>query len=322
MRKRIGVILICILFIGAGFVPCINGNIAEIQKELIDYPADLIEKPPEDELDQSQTDGYGGGCAVHSTFSHAQSFVPTFNFLSKIELLLYVDDEVDSDPILIDQPIFIHIRDDLDGDDLTSFSLLPEDLPWGWVEDFVSWITIDFSDIQVTPGSIYYIILTSPHVLDWENIERQMIYIWWQSDTNRYFKGMRFTKSHENPWESYSNKDFSFKTYGYNDENQPGININEITGGFGIKADIKNNGATPVNNLSWSIDVEASFGLILSGGHTSDVIDELVAGASETIQSNSLRGIGLITITIQAGDAEKQATAFLLGPLVLRVNEI
>jgi hypothetical protein len=40
------------------------------------------------------------------------------------------------------------------------------------------------------------------------------------------------------------------------------------------------------------------------------------------MQSKDLRGIGFVTITVQAGDAVKTATAFLLGPLVLRVNEI
>jgi hypothetical protein len=100
------------------------------------------------------------------------------------------------------------------------------------------------------------------------------------------------------------------------------IIIDEINGGFVLSASMINNGEAPFNNLSWSIDVEASIGLILSGSHTADVIDELAIGESETIQSNNLRGIGLITINVQAANASKQATAFLLGPLVLRVNEI
>jgi len=35
-----------------------------------------------------------------------------------------------------------------------------------------------------------------------------------------------------------------------------------------------------------------------------------------------LYGIGRTTITVTAGDATKQATGFILGPLVLNVQEI
>jgi hypothetical protein len=103
-------------------------------------------------------------------------------------------------------------------------------------------------------------------------------------------------------------------------EEESDIIIEEINGGFGLSASIINNGEAPANNLSWSMDVEASIGLILSGSHTENVIDKIGVGESETIQSNNLRGIGLITITVLVADAVKQATAFLLGPLVLRVN--
>ena len=59
-KKIIGIFIVC-LFIGLGFASSSSGN------------------TPDDELDQSQTDGEGGAHVVHSTFSSAQSFVPTFN---------------------------------------------------------------------------------------------------------------------------------------------------------------------------------------------------------------------------------------------------
>lgn len=102
----------------------------------------------------------------------------------------------------------------------------------------------------------------------------------------------------------------------------PKINISNINGGFGISTYITNYGLVSAFDLNWSINVEASLGLILSGEYTDGIITELDAGDSVTIQSYNLRGIGLITINIQAADAEKQTTAFLLGPLVFRVNEI
>jgi hypothetical protein len=98
--------------------------------------------------------------------------------------------------------------------------------------------------------------------------------------------------------------------------------ISEINDGFQVSAFIINNGTSTVYNVTWSIDIYKDIGLILSGAYTEGVIYELPADDSITIQSKDLRGIGLIAITVQADDAVKQATAFLLGPLVLRVNEL
>ena len=103
---------------------------------------------------------------------------------------------------------------------------------------------------------------------------------------------------------------------------QYGVHIDYISGGFGISAYIVNTGLDNVFNINWSVDVKADFAFILSGSHIENIIDEIPAGGSDTIQSNGLRGIGWITITVQVADVVKQATAFLLGPLVLRVNEL
>jgi hypothetical protein len=99
------------------------------------------------------------------------------------------------------------------------------------------------------------------------------------------------------------------------------IHIDSIGGGFGVRASIFNNGLESAYDVNWFIDIEASIGILLSGSHTSDVIDEIGANGIVNIQSTNLRGIGFITITVQAADVVKQATAFLLGPLVLRFTE-
>jgi len=102
----------------------------------------------------------------------------------------------------------------------------------------------------------------------------------------------------------------------------PEIIIDGITRGLGVRADIKNIGTDSAEHVDWSVDVDVGFGIILSGSHTEGVINELSADDSKTIQSSGLRGIGPITITVQADDATKQAKGFLLGPLVLRVIEL
>ena len=93
-----------------------------------------------------------------------------------------------------------------------------------------------------------------------------------------------------------------------------------IQGGFRVSAVIKNNGTATAYDVPWSIDLAG--GLILAGSHTEGVIDELAPGATETIRQSTLYGIGRTTITVTAGDTTKQATGFILGPLVLNVQEI
>jgi len=94
----------------------------------------------------------------------------------------------------------------------------------------------------------------------------------------------------------------------------------EIHGGFRVRAVITNTGSETLTDVPWSIDLDG--GLILAGEHTEGVIDELAPGATKTIRQTILYGIGMTTITVTAGDVSKQATGFVLGPLVLGVEEI
>jgi len=72
------------------------------------------------------------------------------------------------------------------------------------------------------------------------------------------------------------------------------------------------------NTILWSIDLEE--GLILDKEHNEGVISELSPGA--TIRQSTLYGISRTTITVTVGDDTIQATGFILGPLVLGVEEI
>jgi hypothetical protein len=96
------------------------------------------------------------------------------------------------------------------------------------------------------------------------------------------------------------------------------INI-DIYGGFGVSAVVTNTGTTVATNLAWSINVSGGF--IFSGRYASGMINEITVNGTMTIKSVHLWGIGRITITVQLGDAYKQAKAFLLGPLVLGVKQ-
>ena len=93
-----------------------------------------------------------------------------------------------------------------------------------------------------------------------------------------------------------------------------------IHGGFRVSAVITNTGSETLTDVPWSIDLDG--GLILTGSHSEGVISELAPGATKTIRQSTLCGIGNTVITVTAGDATKTATGFVLGPLVLGVEEI
>jgi len=108
--------------------------------------------------------------------------------------------------------------------------------------------------------------------------------------------------------------------YIFNTANIGVLSIENITKGFGVKFTIRNTGPNQVTNVQYSIDVTGGF--FVKGRYYSDVISSIAPDGSQTIVYTGLRGIGLIIITVQAVDADKKATAFLLGPLVLRVAEV
>ena len=94
----------------------------------------------------------------------------------------------------------------------------------------------------------------------------------------------------------------------------------EIHGGFRVSAVVTNTGGDTLTDLDWAIGFDG--GLILAGEHSEGLIDELGPGASKTIRQSTLYGIGRTTITVIVGGASEQATGFILGPLVLGVEEI
>jgi hypothetical protein len=86
----------------------------------------------------------------------------------------------------------------------------------------------------------------------------------------------------------------------------PEIVIGNITGGFGIKAVIKNIGDVNATGVSWKIQLTG--GLILLGKSKIGTVD-IKIGKSATVKDPLVFGIGKTTITVTAGTASKTATA-------------
>ena len=156
-----------------------------------------------DELDQSQLDmdffAPVGNIflAPEINYISAQSFIPTKNVLTRVEILTGKNSTTTYDFTLA-------IRDDLLGSDITSLSLPPED----FVTENFSWLEFDFDDISVTPGSTYFIVCSTFDSLDnWYAWGAKLsdVYpygsVWWSEDDGASFE--------EDP-----DADLTFKTYG------------------------------------------------------------------------------------------------------------
>jgi hypothetical protein len=145
---------------------------------------------------QDTCDGHSYG--VYTGYHFAQSFVPDQNTFSKLQLYIYKKGNPDT--------LTISIREELDGDDLTSLVKYSDDFP----DEKSTWIEFDFEDIEVNAGKPYYIIWT-PGEISTEN----NLFYWLFGEHDRYPSGCAWEGE---PWEEfnpsqYEEIDFCFKTY-------------------------------------------------------------------------------------------------------------
>lgn len=97
----------------------------------------------------------------------------------------------------------------------------------------------------------------------------------------------------------------------------PQIEIGTISGGLKISAEIKNTGIVNATGVNWTITLK---GLVLFGKENIGSIPKIVPGSGPTVSTGLVFGLGTVEITVTAADAEKTATAFLLGPFVLNIR--
>ncbi|PNX53687.1 MAG: hypothetical protein BV458_03260 [Thermoplasmata archaeon M9B2D] len=156
-------------------------------------------------VDQRQTELFNGLSLNNGIFMqnwYAQSFIPTQNTLSKVELELIAKGNV--------QPITVSIRKNLTEPDLTSTSVLIN--PMDLYRPKLIWTTFDFPDISVTPGETYYIVCKTTYSSD-------SLYGWTYAGAeyeDPYLNGESYISNNNGiTWRIYYDVyDFSFVTYG------------------------------------------------------------------------------------------------------------
>jgi hypothetical protein len=148
MNKKIIGILIIMLLIGT--VLPVAGTYINIKNHFVESDQEN-NKIFLDILDQQQPIQTGNTFIIGDLF-HAQSFVPTKNVLTRVELFIYKEGLMNNDFV-------VSIRDNLIGNDLTSASMPANQIP----PDIQSqkWVEFDFPNIIVTPGLTYYIVCTT-----------------------------------------------------------------------------------------------------------------------------------------------------------------
>lgn len=97
----------------------------------------------------------------------------------------------------------------------------------------------------------------------------------------------------------------------------PVIIIEDISGGLGVSATLRNNGVEDAYDIQWSIDVQ---GTVFFQRNTEGLVAHLPAGSEVTIDSGIILGFGPATIIVKAALAERRETCFLLGPFVFEMT--
>jgi len=262
--------IICFVIVGV-FVPSISSD------ENID-----------DQIDQQQTEG-SVDQIISSNGWVAQSFRPTIESLTKIELYVYKHSEATGN-------LTVGIRTSLSEGDLTSASL-----PASIIPSNPEWITFDLPDMSVVLNETYYIVCRTSY-------GSENIFGWYGSNDNPYSRGEGYySPDHGSTWSGINDGNFDcrFKTYGIGD-NDTKIKIEYIVGDVGgeIAFGIKNTGDSDINKMSVNVILDG--GLVLTGKRYKQTFQDITFSPGESLHLNvtPVIGIGKTKITISVSTPE------------------
>jgi len=166
--------------------PCISDNVPGL--------LNLVFLSYEDtQVDQKQI--YQSSLSsISDEYHHAQSFIPSFNKLTKIKILVDTYGRIGN--------LTLVIRDELDGENLATVSVHIEALRRYVLVEF------DFPDIYVNTDETYYMVISGPHVQFKIIGYHEDLY----EDGEAYFSG-----DGGDSWQDHFFPDLFFITFGYRD---------------------------------------------------------------------------------------------------------
>jgi len=203
--------------------------------------------PQEYILDQYQENGTYE-TSIHRKVSLAQEFIPSLSPLTKVEVKINKPRKTNSNLVL-------SLRDSLNGNDITKKSINAVDIPF-----YTNWLEFDITDVDVTVGKSYFLILSS-------TVSSDDSYRWKydynsESDIYPYGKLYRYFQNSD-VWEEVESSDdyidACFRTYSYISHTDLVCNgflnwtniqpaQDNLTGMFTIE-----NHGTPFSKLNWRI---------------------------------------------------------------------
>ena len=154
-----------------------------------------------DFIDQEQLYCSGYSSPIADDEPIAQSFIPGYSVLTRVELMLVKRYNPGG--------FTVSIRKELDGEDLTSIQVDSSDI----FED-LSWKQFDVPDIEVDCDQTYYV------VCDSDETEEYNMYYWYFGHNNPYPEGEGWMYDY-NQWEQvkisgFPGLDYGFRTFGLN----------------------------------------------------------------------------------------------------------
>jgi hypothetical protein len=200
--KKIGIgFLILTLFMTTIFYSAMGNKIDENNISKVFYG---------DELDQYQEIYHDYLYYIYLNETIAQSFKPSLNTLTRVELLMFEWNDVNYE-------LTVSIKKNLNGLPLTKISLTPN----GFLDD-EEWVEFDFEDINVVPGDTYYIICSGNGGSIGDRDYETLVYGWGLSrDGSSYTDGEVWLNWIGNDflWE-IDDRDYDccFRTYGFSNE--------------------------------------------------------------------------------------------------------
>jgi len=146
-------------------------------------------------LDQEQAE-YAYDLVAYGDRWGSQSFKPTLDTLTRVELFIGKTGSPDN--------MIVSVRDNPYGNDLTSVSL-----PAGNIPTSSDWVSFDFPDVSVNPGSTYYFVIRTG------DGDYSQCYKIGFTIGNPYSLGsLWYSGDAASNWIEYAMYDFCFKTYG------------------------------------------------------------------------------------------------------------